>query len=120
MGSVGVVGRNHEGAADGAQQVLLVAAERHVDACEQVGEQRRCGALFGAAAGLFVVEDGCHERGSGVVGGAVDERGDGGVGHAEIVDAPRGDEFVVEAERAGGRGVVEREVEIEDVGRVDI
>ncbi len=35
--------------------------------------------------------------------------------HAEVVETPRGDEFVVESDQTGGGGVIEREVEVEYV-----
>ena len=85
MDAVGIVGRHHEGACDGAAEVLLIAAERFAHAAEQVGQHGRVGALLGAAAGLFVVKYGHYAGHAGV--GALDQRGKCGMGHREVVEA---------------------------------
>ncbi len=46
MDAVGIVGRHHERGVDSAQICFLIASEAEVDALQQVGQQRRCGALL--------------------------------------------------------------------------
>ena len=64
MDAVGIVGRHHERGVDSAQICFLIASEAEVDALQQVGQQRRSGALFRSRTSLFVVEDGADARGS--------------------------------------------------------
>lgn len=52
-------------------------------------------------------------------GEGIDKGGNGAVGHAEVVEAGGEDEFAVEAAKAGGLGVVEDELEVDNGGGGD-
>ena len=113
MPCVGVVGRDHERTLHRLIERLLAAALCHAYALEHEREEGACRALLGLRSRLLVVEDGEHLRGVAQVGR---EHGlQTGITHGQVVETARRYELVVHAKGAGGCGVGEVEVEVENV-----
>ncbi len=110
-----VVGRHHEGVGHSAGICLEIATQT----LENPPQNRRCGSLLGARAGLLVVEYG-HHPGHRVGPTRLRRSGkgrDSRVGHLQVVDTARGYEFLIKPEEARRSGVVKRQVKVENLLR---
>ena len=72
------------------------------------------GALLGAASGLLVIKDGCHQRGILVLG--LSDGGDGGMHHAQVVETASRDKLIVQTKQARLAHVIEHQVKVDDIG----
>ena len=119
--SMGHVGGDDEGLLDGFFEVVAglgILTQEFVDAGEGLEDDVGAGALARLGATLLVVEEGSHVDEASLV--LVLHEGEDGVERAkEIVEAGRGDEFVVKPEEPGGVGIGEVQIVVDDVFAVD-
>ena len=87
-------------------------------ALKQVAQHWRPRSLLGAAPCLLVVEDGRHT--GGIVIGGLDQRGDCGMRHAQIIETATRDEFVVQPKGGCPLSIIQHQVEIKNRGHVNL